>query len=97
MSETYPTIPGAKARDTSFAAADAMKARVPTLRQRVLSAYEEGRAMTADEAADAVGASILSVRPRVAELARLGLIRDSGERRKNASEHRAIVWTVKQA
>lgn len=39
-----------------------------------------------------LGLSILSVRPRITELARDGKVRDSGDRRHNASGKRAIVW-----
>jgi len=49
---------------------------------------------TADEIAIKLGKSVLSIRPRVSELARDGLIRKTGERRANASGIRAIVWTA---
>jgi hypothetical protein len=48
--------------------------------------------MTADEVADFVGESLLTIRPRMTELKRLGLLRDTGARRANASGRQAVVW-----
>lgn len=89
---TYPHVPGAKARDTSFEAADQIAPRAPILRARCLEALEHSNGLTADEVAGRLGLSILSVRPRITELARDGKVRDSGARRNNASGKRAIVW-----
>lgn len=88
----YPNAPGAQARDTSQAAADAIAADAPTLRARALRVLERSNGLTADEVAGRLGLSILAIRPRVTELSRLGKVRDSGERRKNASGRPAIVW-----
>jgi hypothetical protein len=68
-----------------------------TVRKKVvdyLRAHREGA--TADEIAKVLEHSILTVRPRVSELHRMGLITDSGRRAENASGHRAIVWIVAQ-
>src|SRR3546814_13344411 len=78
---TYPNAPGAQNRDTSRAAADHVAERAPVLRARVLAVIERSNGLTADEAAGRLGVSILSVRPRVTELARLPKVRDSGPRR----------------
>jgi hypothetical protein len=48
--------------------------------------------MTADECAAQLEVDKLSIRPRFSELATMGRITDSGERHKNASGKRAIVW-----
>jgi hypothetical protein len=49
---------------------------------------------TADEIAVAIKRSFFTVRPRVSELNKMGLIADSGQRRANATSGRsAIVWT----
>lgn len=90
----YPHAPGAQKRDTSRAAADAMTPSAPQLRARALHAVEHSNGLTADEVAGRLGLSILSIRPRLTELSRLGKVRDSGVRRPNASGKRAIVWAA---
>ena len=88
----YPHAPGAQNTDTSRAAAASIAPTAATLRDRVLDLYQRSRGLTADEAAGKLGLSILSIRPRVTELARLGKLRDSGDRRKNGSGRSAVVW-----
>lgn len=93
--DSYPHAPGAKRRDTAKRAAREMKPKAPTLRDQCLKVFREsGRALTADEVARALGKSVLSIRPRVAELANMKLIEDSGERRENASGKDAIAWRL---
>ncbi len=67
-----------------------------TVRREVLAhlAKISPEGATADEIAEALRRSILTVRPRVSELNKAGLIRDSGSRRPNASGHEAIVWLI---
>lgn len=89
---TYPHAPGAQDRDTSRAAADDIAETAPQLRGRALAVIERSNGMTADEVAGKLGLSILSIRPRMTELSRLGKVRDSGQRRPNASGRNAIVW-----
>lgn len=89
---TYPNHPGAQDRDTSRAAADDAAETAPQLRARALAVLERSNGLTADEVAGRLGLSILSIRPRVTELSRLGKVRDSGQRRQNASGKSAIVW-----
>jgi predicted ArsR family transcriptional regulator len=48
--------------------------------------------MTADECADTIGMSVLSIRPRFTELHRRGAIEETGELRHNRSGRRAKVW-----
>ena len=88
----YPHAPGAQHRATSQAAAEEIAPTAPMLRARALAVLERSNGLTADEVAGRMGESILSVRPRVTELARLGKVRDSGTRRANASGRSAIVW-----
>ena len=88
---SYPNQPGHKAHETSAAAAADMAVRAPTLRSRVLELLRRAD-MTADECATALGASILSVRPRLSELEAKGLILETAVRRPNASGKMAIVW-----
>lgn len=90
----YPNAAGFKARDTAKAAAEATPAQM--LRDRVLELVERTNGVTADECAGRLGLSILSVRPRFSELARLGKVRDTGERRRNGSGRNAIVWMAVQ-
>jgi hypothetical protein len=93
--DKYPHQPGFKARGTSEAAAEHMKTEAPTLREACLIAIQHARyPLTADEVAGVLNKSVLSIRPRVAELAAKGLIVDSGTRRENASGRDAIAWRV---
>lgn len=87
----YPNSPGYKTGGTSKAAAIKMRARAPTLRERCLEVLQH-YAFTSDEVAHSLGESILSIRPRISELYRMGLIYDTGTRRSNESDILATVW-----
>lgn len=87
----YPNTAGYKRPGTSKAAAE--KVRAPNLRDKVLELLREyDTGYTADECAAAMGKSILSIRPRLSELVRLGLIFDTGITRANESGVQASVW-----
>lgn len=91
----YPHSPGARHTVTSKAAAETIKDRAPTLRDQVLALLQAvpmpfGR--TADECAAELRKSVLSIRPRLSELKRLGKIYDSGLTRANESGVQASVW-----
>ena len=89
----YPSSPGWKgAGGTSKAAAAAIAPRAQLLRDRVLALFVSGRRLTADECAEQLGLSILSIRPRIAELSAKGLIEDSGARGRTASGSSCISW-----
>lgn len=90
----YPDRPGYKQAGTSQAAADAERGRAPTLRSAVLALLAE-RELTADECAVEMRESVLSVRPRLSELVKMGKIEPTEERRKNASGHGAAVWRLR--
>lgn len=90
--ETYPRVPGWKARETSRSAAERIPAQL--LRGKVLAEFQRQKYMTADECSEALGIDKLSIRPRVTELSNLGKLMDSGFRRPNASGRNAIVWQV---
>jgi predicted ArsR family transcriptional regulator len=64
------------------------------LQAKVYAALAAGGPLTADEVAEVLGQSILNVRPRVSELAKRGLVRDSGRRGRNASGHKAAKWVL---
>ena len=91
---TYPNTPGHQNTDTSKAAADAIEASLGHLQRMVLDAIRDAGSdgMTADEVAQKLRLSQLTVRPRATELARRGLVIDGGTRRKNESGRSAIVW-----
>ena len=91
----YPQSPGYSHRPTSRAAAEKIKSRALTLRESCLYALRQIGNQTADEIAEALGESILAVRPRITELAKLDQIIDTEQRRKNKSGRLAIVWKAK--
>ncbi len=91
----YPQFPGAKtaAPETSVAAAVKVERTAKSLRDRVLL-HLSSAMLTADEVASRMECSVLSVRPRFAELHAMGKIEDAGIRRHNASGHAAAVWRI---
>ena len=91
---TYPKAPAHSADDTSREAAEDIADRAGTIRNQVLAGLYQ-QELTADECADVLGLSILTVRPRFSELRRMGRIKDTGDRRRNStSGKKAIVWTA---
>lgn len=90
----YPNHPGSTDHDTSKAAAEAMATRAPPLRARVLAVLLQHwpDSFTADEIAGVLGKSELSIRPRVSELHRMGLITPAPRRGRNASGMSAKEW-----
>lgn len=92
--ERYPNAPGYKARDTARKAAEEVKSGSRILRDQCLAAIRAAgtAGLTADETAEKVGKPILSVRPRLSELAKLAQIEDTGTRRRNDSGKSAIAW-----
>lgn len=93
----YPSKPGYKAAGTSQEAAERVESKAATLRMKCLRLLEDiaPYGLTADELAERLGETVLSVRPRVSELLGLGLVMHTGERRKNASGMSASVWRCK--
>jgi len=92
----YPNSPGYKNKSIdgpSRLAAMAIKPHAPNLRERCLRTISQ-IPMTADEVAELMEKSILSVRPRIAELVKLGKLTDSGQRRPNDSGKMATVWRL---
>jgi hypothetical protein len=92
----YPYAPGTKVKEgPSVASAKRVETAARTLRELVYSLFQaHPNGLTADECAAALNVSILSIRPRVAELHTQGKLCDSGVRRQNASRHNATVWRL---
>lgn len=90
----YHKTVGYRAMDTSFAAADHIAPTTATIRDRIVEALRKHGDMTADETAERMGLSVLSVRPRFVELCDKQRVKDTGLRRPNASGRQAAVWTV---
>ena len=80
--------------ETSIAAADALSPKLGRLQQMAKSAICDAgtQGLTADELAARLDMDRWSIQPRTSELKRKGLIRDSGQRRANATGKLAIVW-----
>lgn len=83
---------GWKARDTAKAAAEAVKPTAATLRARALELLRREGPRTADDVARRLDEHPLAMRPRLSELAALGLIEDTRQRGRNESGKRAIIW-----
>ncbi|MFN7174201.1 MAG: hypothetical protein ACK4MT_05760 [Thermaurantiacus tibetensis] len=92
--ERYPGAPGFKRQATSAEAATSMRDQAGRLRGAVLAALRRHGPLTADEIAGALGETVLSVRPRVSELAVEGLVVKTSQRRRNDSGRTAIVWRL---
>lgn len=88
-----PLGPGFKEQTTSRDAAASVASRSVTLRQRAYDLIRQS-SRTPDEVAEALGETVLAVRPRITELAKSGKITDTGERRANRSGKMAKVWRV---
>lgn len=89
--QPYPASPGYKTGGTSRAAAEAVKPRALTLRERVLDLLKAAP-LTADQCAAKLGKSVLSIRPRLSELVAQEKIYDTGKTSRNDSGVAATVW-----
>ena len=85
---------GYKKMDTAYDAAEKAAPRAGKFHSEILAALKANGPMTADETAEKIGASVLSIRPRFTELFEARVIIDTGDRRPNASGRRAAVWAV---
>lgn len=93
----YPDTPGHRNVDTSIAAAIALAPNLGRLQRLALDAIRDSGwlGLTADELAAALEMDRWSIQPRTSELKRKGHIRDSGQRRPNATGKMAIVWVAR--
>jgi len=92
MERQFPYAPGYKDVDTSKKTAQAIIAEADTLREKVAVLYRSGAKASADKIAEALGRSVLAIRPRVSELVAQGKLQDTGMRERNASGHMAKVY-----
>ena len=90
----YPDAPGHRNVDTSIAAADALAPKLGRLQRMAAATIRDAgpSGLTADELAARLGMDRWSIQPRTTELKRKGIVRDSGQRRPNATDKQAIVW-----
>jgi hypothetical protein len=90
----YPYSPGFKSRGTSSLAARRIAPHAEALRDRVVAFLKANypAPFTADEVAERLDTSFLSVRPRLSELRRSELIEPTAERRANKSGMLARCW-----
>ena len=93
MQQTFSSTAGASSRAGGTAAQPE-----PALRpahQRILDAFRVYGPMVPDELAERIGRSTLYVRPRCSELRAMGLLRATGQSRRNpTSGLSAVVLTV---
>jgi hypothetical protein len=84
MIDTYPKAAGWKdntvSKDNAILIEESGMGK--TLREKVLELYQSGFVGTSTEAAQALGISLLSVRPRCTELYNLGDLQRTGVRRQ---------------
>lgn len=86
---------GYQSRETSYSAAVSDKDKKLTLREQVYRALLLSKvAMSADQIADKLNRSFISIRPRVTELANDKKIRDSGHRGKTNFGKTCILWEI---
>nr|WP_166180888.1 hypothetical protein [Altererythrobacter segetis] len=92
----YPDEPGHRHVETSIAAGEALKPKLGRLQRLAEEAIRDSGwlCLTADELAARLDMDRWSIQPRTSELKRKMLIRDSGQRRSNATGKLAIVWVA---
>jgi hypothetical protein len=80
--------------ETSIAAADALAPKLGRLQRMAEDTIRDAgtHGLTADELAARLDMDRCSIQPRTSELKRKCIIRDSGQRRPNATGKLAIVW-----
>lgn len=81
---------------TSREAASVIKGKTARLRELVLEELRRTPS-TDEELANALTLSGNTCRPRRVELVELGLVEDSGNRRKTTAGRNAVVWRVKES
>lgn len=94
--DRYPHTAGHRGLGGSVEAAAVITPKLPRLQGAVLDVLEQAgeRGATGDEIAAALGWDKYRVRPRTAELRKLGRIMDSHQRRRSEAGIASIVWTL---
>ena len=84
---SYPDAPGFKVGGTSEEAAQRVTRLAGKLFKPILQEFMAAgqRGLTADQAAQRIGVSVLSMRPRISELKHLGYLSYTGVRAENES------------
>lgn len=89
----FDAPPAIQGSDTSSAAAQSMRGKTASIRERVLLALRE-RPMTDEDLISAMGGGPSTIRPRRVELMKAGLVEKVGEA-IGESGRRAAIWGVK--
>jgi predicted transcriptional regulator len=84
--------PFARESDTSRKAAKEIYRETPTIREQVLRCIRIFNGMTCDGLEDHLEMKHQTISARIWELRNMGLIKDSGRRRKTSSGRDAVVW-----
>ena len=83
------------APDTEVAAAVLVAPRVTGLRKQALEALSnQAEGATGEELSEIMDEWLYSVKPRLTELARFGLVEDSGRRKVNKRNRQEIIWQI---
>jgi predicted ArsR family transcriptional regulator len=95
----WPGDPGPTAHkhgpDTEQLALEFVAPKLSGLRLKALQSLASAHpGLTGSQVAEKMDAWIYSVKPRLTELERMGLVRDSGERAKNDRGRQEIVWQI---
>jgi len=85
---------GSMSIDTQLQAYAEIQSKAAALRIKVKRALREHGALTSEEIADKTHEDYKSIQPRTSELHESLEIFDTGQRRKNESGKKAIVWCV---
>ena len=93
--EAPSTAPYVVGSDTSQAAAEALEGKLGGMRQVVLDHVRGGAGLTCEEVEEQLEMRHQTAGPRINELVKVGLLYDSGERRRTTSGRMATVWKAR--
>lgn len=83
------------APDTEVEAAVRIAPRVTGLRRKALLVLAQAaRGRTGEQVAETMDEWLYSVKPRITELVRMGLVEDSGRRSLNRRKRQEIIWQI---